>query len=110
MSCVCPDEMRRAQFGEIRLQFHVVTDGHDQMRASIKAFLATMNAYGQPDVDMLTTDNPWITFCLCFIKFTKSFIADFYGSLVEITDTLLIEVMFSMFKSYKYYKKILANS
>ena len=58
-ACVCPDAMRRAQFGEIRLQFHVVTDGHDQMRASIKAFLETMNAYGQPDVDMLTTDNPY---------------------------------------------------
>ena len=71
-ACVCPDEIRRAQFGEIRLQFHVVTDGHDQMRAPIKAFLATMNTYGQPDVDLLTTDNPY---------FDKSFFHEVIPSL-----------------------------
>lgn len=69
---MCPDEIRRAQFGEIRLQFHVVTDGHDQMRAPIKAFLATMNTYGQPDVDLLTTDNPY---------FDKSFFHEVIPSL-----------------------------
>ena len=47
------------QIGEIRIQFHVVTDGHDQMRNSIQAFLDTMNAYGQPNVELLTTDKPW---------------------------------------------------
>ena len=44
--------------GEIRIQFHVVTDGHDQMIAPIEAFLETMNAYGQDPTELLTTDKP----------------------------------------------------
>jgi hypothetical protein len=46
------------QVGEIRVQFHVVTDGHDQMIAPINALLATMNAYGQEPPELLGTDKP----------------------------------------------------
>ena len=46
------------EVGEIRIQFHVVTDGHDQMIAPIEALLETMNAYGQDPTELLTTDKP----------------------------------------------------
>ena len=46
------------EFGEIRLQFHVVTDGHDQMLAQIQAMLDTMEQYGQPPTKVFFTDNP----------------------------------------------------
>ena len=48
----------RAQFGEARIQFHVVTDGHDQMEPQVQAFLDTMNAYGHRGVELFWTDNP----------------------------------------------------
>jgi hypothetical protein len=43
--------------GEVRVQFHVVTDGHDQMEPQIKAFLDTMNKYGHEGVRLFWTDN-----------------------------------------------------
>jgi hypothetical protein len=46
------------EVGEVRIQFHVVTDGHDQMKTPIREFLITMNVYGQRDVELLATDNP----------------------------------------------------
>ena len=46
------------ELGEIRIQFHVVTDGHEQMVASIDAFLATQKGYGQPSVEILFSDKP----------------------------------------------------
>jgi len=46
------------ELGEVRVQFHVVTDGHDQMEAAIKAFLATMRAYGQTPPRLFFTDKP----------------------------------------------------
>jgi hypothetical protein len=46
------------EVGEIRVQFHVVTDGHDQMEAQIAALLETLRLYGQPMPELLTTDNP----------------------------------------------------
>ncbi|KAJ1626295.1 hypothetical protein T492DRAFT_878692 [Pavlovales sp. CCMP2436] len=46
------------ELGEVRVQFHVVTDGHDQMEAAIKAFLATMRAYGQTLLRLFFTDKP----------------------------------------------------
>ncbi len=46
------------QTGEILLQFHVVTDGHEQMRKPIQAFLNTVRAYRQQPLTLLTTDNP----------------------------------------------------
>ena len=44
--------------GEVRVQFHVVTDGHDQMIGQIQALLATLEAYGQPPPLRLATDKP----------------------------------------------------
>mmetsp|Transcript_13267 Transcript_13267/g.33624 ORF Transcript_13267/g.33624 Transcript_13267/m.33624 type:complete len:97 (-) Transcript_13267:146-436(-) len=46
------------ELGEIRFQFHVVTDGHEQMVASIAVSRVTQNAYGQPPVELLFTDKP----------------------------------------------------
>ena len=46
------------EYGEIRIQFYVVTDGHDQMESAIQAFLATTNAYGQRPLDLIFSDNP----------------------------------------------------
>jgi hypothetical protein len=45
--------------GEIRKQFHVVTDGHDQIEHPIKDMLTTMEAYGHPMPQLLTTDKPF---------------------------------------------------
>lgn len=46
------------EYGEIRMQFYVVTDGHDQMESAVQAFLATTSAYGQRPLDLVFTDNP----------------------------------------------------
>ena len=46
------------EYGEVRLQFHVVTDGHDQMRAAVAAFNKTNWEYGQPMPELFFTDNP----------------------------------------------------
>jgi len=45
------------EYGEIRMQFYVVTDGHDQMESAVQAFLATTSAYGQRPLDLVFTDN-----------------------------------------------------
>jgi len=45
------------EFGEIRLQFHVVTDDHEQFKAAFSAFSKTIQEYGQPEVELLSTDN-----------------------------------------------------
>ena len=44
--------------GEIRVQFHVVTDGHDQFHGPIAELIKTLNAYGQVHPQLLCTDNP----------------------------------------------------
>ena len=44
--------------GEIRVQFHVVTDGHDQMTNQIETLLETLHAYGHDMPQLLTTDKP----------------------------------------------------
>ena len=46
------------EVGEIRIQFHVVTDGHDQMRRAIAAFFDTTKQYGQELTELLFTDKP----------------------------------------------------
>ena len=46
------------EYGEIRIQFYVVTDGHDQMESAIQAFLATTNACGQRPLNLVFSDNP----------------------------------------------------
>jgi hypothetical protein len=42
------------EVGEIRVQFHVVTDGHDQMKSQIAALLDTLRVYNQPQPMLLT--------------------------------------------------------
>ena len=41
----------------MRLQFHVVTDGHDQMEAPLRALVDTLNALNQPQPELVCTDN-----------------------------------------------------
>ena len=50
------------EFSEIRIQFHVVTDGHDQMRGPIREFINTMNCHGHGGLDLLFTDKPSLDF------------------------------------------------
>ena len=44
--------------GEIRVQFHVVTDGHDQFVGPIAKLLETLRAYGHKLPSLFITDNP----------------------------------------------------
>ena len=44
--------------GEIRFQFHVVTDRHDQMTSQIETLLEMLHAYGHKMPELLTTDKP----------------------------------------------------
>ena len=46
------------QVGRVRVSFHVVTDSQDQFDAAIEAFLKTLDEYGQPQPQLLYTDNP----------------------------------------------------
>ena len=46
------------EYGEIRVQFHVVTDGHDQMDGPIAALKDTMAKFGQNLPTRLFTDKP----------------------------------------------------
>lgn len=44
--------------GEIRIQFHVVTDGQDQFTSPIEELLKTLTAYGQEHPVLFFTDQP----------------------------------------------------
>ena len=46
------------ELGEIRMQFHVFTDDHDQYTSAVQAFLRTTELYGQPEVELVFSDNP----------------------------------------------------
>ena len=46
------------EVGEIRVQFHVVTDGFDQFDGPLDAFHSTLVAYGHALTSLLGTDNP----------------------------------------------------
>ena len=46
------------EFGEIRIQFHVYTDSHEQMTAALEAFMRTTKMLGHPPVQYFWTDNP----------------------------------------------------
>ncbi len=45
------------EFGEVRVQFHVYTDSHEQMKSALEAFRGTATSLGLPDVRLflLTT-------------------------------------------------------
>ena len=44
--------------GEVRIQHHVVSDSHDQMKAPLEAFIQTTEKYGLPQPQIVSTDNP----------------------------------------------------
>ena len=44
--------------GEVRIQFDIVTDGHDQMLNAITEFKRTVEAYGQEVTEVVFTDKP----------------------------------------------------
>ncbi|KAL7532434.1 hypothetical protein ACHAXR_005774, partial [Thalassiosira sp. AJA248-18] len=44
--------------GEVRMQFHVYTDSHEQMMAALEAFKGTLTNLGLPGVKLFVTDNP----------------------------------------------------
>ena len=46
------------ELGEIRVQFHVVTDGQDQFEQPLEELIKTLNAYGQRLPDLFFTDQP----------------------------------------------------
>ena len=46
------------EFGAIRLQFHRVSVGHDQMNQAVSAFVNTAQEYGQRLPEVAATDNP----------------------------------------------------
>lgn len=46
------------EYGEIRLQYHVVTDGHDQLQQALAAFKKTAECYGHPNIELIITDKP----------------------------------------------------
>jgi hypothetical protein len=48
------------EYDEIRSQFHVTSESHEQIRPPLEAMLATMTAYGQDLPEIATTDKPAI--------------------------------------------------
>ena len=46
------------ELGEVRIQFHIVTDGHDQMDNAVAAFLDTAKKYGQELPEIAFMDKP----------------------------------------------------
>lgn len=46
------------EYGEIRIQFHVYSDGHEQFVEVLKRMTRTMEAYGQQLPQLIFVDNP----------------------------------------------------
>ena len=46
------------EVGEVRMQFHVYSDSHEQMTAALEAFKGTACSLGLPPVRLFYTDNP----------------------------------------------------
>ena len=44
--------------GAVSVQFHVVSDSHDQMRGQLRALCDTLAEYGMPGPRRLATDKP----------------------------------------------------
>ena len=44
--------------GEVRIQFHVFSDSHEQMVSALEAFKLTQANFGMPGIRLFTTDNP----------------------------------------------------
>ena len=46
------------EVGEVRIQFHVYSDSHEQMKSALEAFIGTASSLGLPKVRLFFTDNP----------------------------------------------------
>ena len=46
------------QYGEVRIQFHIYTDSHEQMLSSLQEFEKTRSILGFPGVTHVISDNP----------------------------------------------------
>ena len=46
-------------FGEVRMQFHVVTDSHDQMSSTLSAYKETCTSCGKSSPNLVVTKNPY---------------------------------------------------
>ena len=46
------------EVGEVRIQFHIYTDSHEQMKGALEAFKRSTNNLGLPGVRIFFTDNP----------------------------------------------------
>ena len=46
------------EVGEVRMQFHVYSDSHEQMKSALEAFKRTTQNLGLPEVQYFFTDNP----------------------------------------------------
>jgi hypothetical protein len=53
--------------GEIRMQFHVVTDGHDQFIGPLEELKDTLRSYGQAEPEHFSTDNPAHAECMVYV-------------------------------------------
>ncbi|CAJ1964154.1 unnamed protein product [Cylindrotheca closterium] len=71
------------EIGEIRMQFHVVTDDHEQFRPSLLAFLNAVKSYGQHDLELVFTAN---------VHADRHFYLDTFPSLLEAQGRLDIMV------------------
>ena len=61
------------EFGEIRIQFHIYTDGHDQMEAALNAFKTTTKMYGMPEVRLFFTGEREFDCHFAFTSLTLSY-------------------------------------
>ncbi len=50
--------MAMNELGEVRIQFHVYSDSHDQMMTALQAFLRMTHNIGLPEVKLFFTVNP----------------------------------------------------
>ncbi|KAL3770800.1 hypothetical protein ACHAWU_006359 [Discostella pseudostelligera] len=46
------------EVGEVRIQFHIYSDSHEQMKSALEAFMGTTSSLGLPSVRLFYTDNP----------------------------------------------------
>ena len=46
------------EIGEVRVQFHVYSDSHEQMTPALEAFKSTTAEFGLPGIKLFLTDNP----------------------------------------------------
>lgn len=71
------------EIGECRIQFNTVTEDHEQMIPALEAFKETTNLYGQPHVELVTSDNP---------RGDKQFFQSVFQGLIEREESFNAEI------------------